>query len=300
MMLVNDGNGIYTDETRKYLPNNGQIGMVTDAAWVVQSMELIIVGEWMPISIFKFSGGIAGLEVIPNSSGWWNTILVDDLDNDGDMDFLVGNQGLNTDMTASPNQPVELFVKDFDGNLNMDPIIGYYKNGKHWVYPGLDELAVQMPTFRGVFPGYYMYANKTFEEILPPQIKENSLQYQVYTLASMLIEKKGKEYLLKELPPKTQVSPIFGFAVDDLNLDGIKDILAVGNFYDNQLSTGKLDASFGTFLKGKGQLEYEYVEPIKSGFAIRGEARDIKTISTSSKNRLILISRNNDSVCLFK
>jgi hypothetical protein len=193
-----------------------------------------------------------------------------------------------------------LFVKDFDGNRSIDPIIGYYKNGKHWVYPGLDELTLQMPSFKRAFPGYYMYANKTFEELLPPQIKENSLQFQVQTFASMLVEKAGTGYLLKELPIKAQVSPIFGFAVADFDHDGIKDILAVGNWYDNQLSTGKLDGSFGAFLKGKGNLEYEYLEPSKSGFAFRGEARDLKVISGADENSFFLISRNNDSLCLFK
>jgi hypothetical protein len=96
------------------------------------------------------------------------------------------------------------------------------------------------------------------------------------------------------------VSPIFGFVVDDFDDDGIKDILALGNFYDNQPSIGKWDASYGICLKGKGKLEYEYIEPLKSGFALNGEARDIQLLNSSDKSKLILISRNNGSVCLYK
>lgn len=299
-LLVNDGKGFFTDETEKYFDDKGRIGMVTDAAWISQTNELIVVGEWMSIGKYTITRGKSTYQGIPNSSGWWNTLLTDDLDNDGDIDFLVGNMGLNLNLSASKEYPVELYVKDFDGNLTIEPIIAYYKNGKHWVFPELDALSKQMPALSQVFPVYRVYANKTFEEIFPEPLINKSTHLQTQILASVIVENTDQGYEMKALPLMSQVSPIFGFAVDDFDNDGIKDILAAGNLYSCQPSIGKLDASFGTYLKGEGSLEFEYIEPIRSGFAIKGEVRDIKLIDGSYKNKLILISRNDSSACLLK
>ncbi len=299
-LLVNDGRGHFKDETEKYLGNNGRIGMVTDAAWISQTSELVVVGEWMSIGIFKFSSEKSEYTEIPNSSGWWNSLLLNDLDNDGDMDFLVGNAGLNTELLASPEHPIDLYVKDFDGNLSLDPIIAYYKNGKKWVYPGLDELTNQMPAISQIFRVYRNFAYKSFDEIFPAEQIEKSIHAQVQILASVVVEKTSDGYKMNELPLMSQAAPIFGFTVDDFNDDGLKDILAIGNLYDNQPSIGKLDASYGIYLKGKGDFKFEYIEPLISGFIVGGEARDIKILTASDKSKLILISRNNSSVCLYK
>ena len=299
-LLVNNKSGGFIDETIRYFENDGRIGMVTDAAWIAQKNELVIVGEWMPIKIYSIkSNKVSSLE-IPNSSGWWNSLHATDLDDDGDIDFLVGNVGLNIDLSASVEHPIDLFVKDFDGNLTLEPILAYYKNGKRWAYPGLDELSIQMPALRQVFPIYHLFANKTFDELFPSTLLKGSIHSQTQILTSVIVENSNQGYQLKELPLLSQVSPIFGFAVNDFDGDGINDILAIGNLYDCQPSIGTLDASYGTFLKGRNNLDFEYIEPIKSGFALQGEARDIKLVTGADEKRLILISRNNNSACLLK
>ena len=274
--------------------------MVSDGIWVDQRSELVLVGEWMPVTIIRFSDHRQNKVEIPNSGGWWNVICGNDLDNDGDMDFLVGNTGRNLELSASSTDPIELYVKDFDGNAVLDPIIAYTKNGRKWVYPGLDELITQMPPIRQVFGNYRIFAQNEFNEIFPKSQLHNCYKASVQTLSSVLIENKEGNYKIHDLPLMSQISPIYGFAVKDFDDDGCKDVLAVGNVYENQPRIGKFDASFGTFLRGKGNLTFEYVEPMKSGFALGGEARDIKIISAHDNSDLMLISRNGMSLCLFK
>jgi len=300
-VLINDGTGKFSDQTSGYLSYNGRIGMVTDAAWLRTSRELVVVGEWMPISIFKYQDDQVFVSSIDNSSGWWNTIEAVDLDGDGDQDFLLGNMGLNTNLSASPEKPIDLYLRDFDGNLAYDPVMAYYRNDKQWVYPGLDMLSKQIVSVKKVYKTYEKYASSTFNEIFPEEQLANSYHLQVQTLASIWLENRGDStFMMHDLPIEAQLSPIYGFSTQDVDLDGNLDVLAVGNFFGNQPDMGRSDASFGVFLKGKGNGELEYMDNKKSGFSLAGEARDIKIVKSSKDESLILVSRNNTDTRVFK
>ncbi len=300
-ILINNGNGTFSDQTSGFLRANGRIGMVTDAAWSADTRELIVVGEWMPVTIYKYYTDSISIQTIPNSSGWWNTIHLDDLDNDGDMDLLVGNIRLNTNLSASPAEPLELYVWDYDLNLTLDPIISYYRQGQKWVYPGLDELAKQIVDAKRVYSTYASYASSTFSEIFPEEQLQASLHRQAQILASVWVENLGQNgFDVHALPMEAQFSPIYGFSTHDFNGDGHQDILTVGNFYGNQPSIGKCDASFGTFLKGVGRGNFEAVKHQESGFAVYGEARDIKILQSKHQQPLVIISRNNAETRLFR
>jgi hypothetical protein len=300
-ILINKGKGTFSDQTSGYLRSNGRIGMVTDAAWSADTRELIVVGEWMPITIYKYYADSISIQIIPNSSGWWNTIHLDDLDEDGDMDFLVGNMGLNTNLSASPAEPLELYVWDYDLNLTLDPIISYYRDGQKWTYPGLDELSQQIRDAKKVERTYESYSSRTFSEIFPEERLQTSLHQQAQILASVWVENRGQEgFEMHALPVEAQISPIYGFLSHDFNGDGYKDILTVGNFYGNQPSIGKCDASFGTLLKGSGQGNFEEVKHRESGFAVYGEARDVKIMNSENQQKLVLVSRNNTETRLFR
>ena len=300
-VLINDGKGNYSDHTSGFLSNNGRIGMVTDALWLPETRELVIVGEWMPITMYRYYQDSVTIKALPNTSGWWNTIHRDDLDNDGDTDFLVGNTGLNTNLSASPSEPLDLYVSDYDANLTFDPIMAYYKHGQQWVYPGLDELASQIVNVKRTYRTYEEYASSAFSEVFPQEQLDKSFHLQVQTLASLWVENLGgNTYQVHQLPTEAQFSPIYGFATHDFDEDGYKDIIAVGNFYGNQPSIGKCDASFGTYLKGNGQGDFEVVSHRKSGLAVYGEARDIKILNSTTQTPFILISRNNADTRLFQ
>lgn len=298
-LLLNIGGGKFEDVSERLFTNGGRIGMVTDAVWIEERRELIIVGEWMPITIFSFLEDTVRKTFIDNSSGWWNTIHADDIDGDGDKDVLVGNNGLNTDLTASIEEPLDLYIKDFDGNLSWDPVMAYYKQGKQWIYPSLDVLSEQILLAKRKYRTYKSYSNSLFSEIFPDEELSKSYHKQVQMLQSVFIEYDNGNYLIHSLPDEAQLSPVFGFIADDFNNDKSKDIIAIGNFYGNQPNMGRSDASFGAFLRNKGENNLQALSPSEVGFSVYGNVRDIKIIPTGNKEKLILVSRNNDSIRLF-
>ena len=299
-ILINNRQGSFSDRTSGFLSDDGRIGLVTDAVWLEDTRELVIVGEWMPITIYYYGPQEAVITEIPHSSGWWNAIHAEDIDGDGDIDLLAGNAGLNTNLSASPSEPLDLYLRDYDGNLSFDPIMAYYRQGTQWVYPGLDLLAKQIVNVKRIYRTYEDYASSTFSEIFPDEQLQISFHAQVQTLSSVWLENMGNgSYEMKDLPAEAQFSSIFGFTTYDIDDDGYMEVLAVGNFYGNQPEMGKSDASYGIYLKGK-KGGFEYIHNLDSRFSVSGEARDIQLLKSHSDSPLILVSRNNAETRLFK
>ncbi len=297
-ILWNHGNG-------KLLPDSMvdavlDLGMVTDAIFLDDSKELFVVGEWMPITIINFKGRDLSIRQIANSSGWWNTIHADDIDGDGDQDLMVGNQGTNSGFKPTPESPLGLYVKDFDGNGSIDPIFTYWKHGKEWIYQDLDELKGQMVSIRKQFRNYHDFATKTADQVITASMRKDMLYRKAEILESVYIENQGKgRFLMKPLPKEAQWSSIFGFETADFDGDDLIDMVTVGNFYSHSPSIGRADASYGNFLKGNGKGDFYPIEPGKSGWAIQGEARDLKLIHQKNGHALLLVSRNNDAPMIF-
>jgi hypothetical protein len=302
-LFKNDGKGGFTDVTAQIAPELNELGMVTDAKLIRIGplLQLVIVGEWMPVTFFTVNATRWQKSAIPDSQGWWNCIQSADLDNDGDEDLLLGNLGLNTDLKASKTQPVELFVRDFDQNLRMDPILTYYKQNKRCIYYSKDELVGQLPSLRRKFLEYRPFAESTFEGIFSEADLKGAEHQIAYTFASMLAINTGEGgFQLSPLPLEAQVSPIFDFAVTDANGDSKKDILAVGNFFENRPAIGRMDASYGCVLLGDDNEHFTAAPPRKTGFIIPGQARHIATLRDPEGRSLIVVARNNNSGLVFK
>jgi len=300
-ILLGDGAGSLFDFTSRIFGQDFKLGMVTDAVWLNRSKELVIVGDWMPITLINLDNEVATIREINDSAGWWNTIEAEDLDGDGDEDLLAGNRGTNSFLKASPEFPVNLYVKDFDRNSSIDPILSYFKDGVEMPFFGMDELSRQLVAVRKVYGTYKNYAKDNFNEVFEKDDLSGAGRWQVQTFESLLLKNQGDgNFQVKALPAQMQFAPIYGFDVHDFDGDGHKDILAVGNFYGNQVSLGKFDASYGHFLKGDGQGNWEVKNPIDSGFQVRGECRDIAQLSNSLGEKIILVSRNNDRLKTFK
>jgi len=302
-LLLGDGNGALYDFTENTFANNVNLGMVTDAEWLEDSKELVVVGEWMPITIIDFDVVPLNEIKIENTSGWWNTIEKADVDGDGDQDLLLGNFGLNTNLKASVDFPVSLYVKDFDENSQIDPVMSYFKDGNEYPYYSLDEMAGQLVKLKKEYRSYQKYAKSKFEDVFPKERLKGSERLQSVTFESVFLENKrfGK-FEIQKLPKDLQMSPIYSFAVDDFNRDGITDFLAGGNFYANQISIGKCDSSYGHFVSLKSDykgLNWKSSSLLESGFAIDGEVRDIKIIKGKGTNKFVLVSINNETVELF-
>lgn len=292
-LLWNDGQGHLLKDTSAYGSTLKQLGMVTDAVWLEDSRELVVVGEWMPITFMSFGENSVEKREIPNTSGWWNTIALADLNADGKQDLLCGNMGLNAELKASEEEPLGLYVKDFDNNLMVDPILTYHRQGKEWVYAGLDAMKKQMPPIRIRYNDYASFASHTFDQVFPEAFIRNSVIKKAQMLQSVYLLNEGsRKYSIHDLPLAAQFSPIYAFQTGDFDQDGLLDILAVGNFDGNVPSLGRYDASYGNFLKGKGKGEFEAVEARHSGFAVYGEARDMQQINRGDQ-KILIISRNN-------
>lgn len=302
-LLENDGQGRFTDVTAAVLPDMGEIGMVTDAVLLagVDEQRLAVVGEWMPVTLFTIRAGKWTKTELPYSEGWWNAIAAADIDADGDEDLLLGNLGLNADLKASREEPVELYVKDFDKNLQTDPILTYYKKGKRYPYATFDELSMQLTILRKRYTDYREFAESTFEEIFPPEMLEGAVHRVAYTFASSIAINRGEEgFELHALPMEAQVSPLYAFDVGDYDGDGHTDLLATGNFYDSRPGLGRYDASYGHFLRGNGEGAFSEVPPSESGFVVLGQGRDLASVRMGDGTSLTLVARNNGPAAIFR
>ncbi len=301
--LLRNVNGTFIDKTPPGLAN---IGMVTDASWSDVDndgdKDLIVVGNWMSIHIFKNENGkIDNNTTISNSQGWWNRIEAADLDNDGDTDFVVGNWGLNTKFKASPDKPMSMFVNDYDNNGKSEFIINWYPPLDHLAYPFAPrmELIAQLPSLRKRILKYEDYAPMTYDSLFSSELRGSSVAYAVNFLESAVLwNEGGNQFTLSALPLEAQVSPVFGIVADDLDGDGLVDIWLGGNFYAAKPQVGRHDASRGVFLKGSSDRNFTHLPPNTSGLYVKGEVRDAVVIKTNGSNR-ILVARNNDIALLF-
>lgn len=298
-MLRNDGGGIWTDVTNEF---TGPIGMVTDAVWSDVNndkfADLIVVGEWMPVTVFINKNGTFGQALtIPNSEGWWNTIKAADIDQDGDTDYLLGNWGTNIKLTASNDKPLTMYVNDFDDNKRPDCIMEWFTQEDTKAYPfaSKNDLTAQLPLLKKQTLSYQEFAKKQVKDLFPAEQLNKAIRKKVTNFSSSMLINKDGNLVLEPLQDEAQMSPIFAFEVGDLDNDGKTDFYAGGNFYRLKPEMGRHDGLQGGYFKGLGKAKFRYVLPQNSGINIKGEVRDASQI-----NNQLIISRNNDSVLIFK
>jgi enediyne biosynthesis protein E4 len=300
-LLLNE-NGSFKDIASPTLAN---VGMVTDAAWADVDLDgdkdLVVVGDWMAIHIFKNDNGMLNDNTIPNSNGWWNRIEAADLDKDGDIDFVLGNWGLNTKFKANSQRPLTMYVNDFDLNGKSEFIINWYAPLDSIAYPfsTKPELTAQLPGLKKQILRYLDYGHKTYDSLFSPEVRSKSLRYEINYLQTAILWNNSGNFELKALPIEAQFSPVYGIVVDDLDNDGKKDIWLGGNFYALKPQAGRHNASKGIFLKGNGNKEFNYVSPQECGIKVDGEVRDAGIIPVKGSKHLI-IARNNAKVLLFE
>lgn len=301
--LLRNENGEWIDIAP---PSLGNTGMVTDAVWADADSDgdkdLVVVGDWLPVKIFpNDKGKLNDPVVIPESNGWWQRIEASDLDKDGDIDFILGNWGLNTKFKASPARPLTMFVNDFDNNGKSEFIINWYPPLDSVAYPFAqkEEIVAQIPILRRTVLTFRDYATKTYDSQFSPAVRKKSISYKVNYLESAVLWNERNSYSLTALPHEAQVSPVFGIIADDLDADGNTDIWLGGNFYSLKPQVGRHDASRGVFLKGGRNRSFTYQQQPHDGLYVTGEVRDAAIIHSVQAKRMI-VARNNAKVLLYQ
>jgi hypothetical protein len=282
--------------------------MITDAAWADidgdKDIDLVIVGEYMPVKIFVNANGkftdVTENAGMAKSNGWWNRIEPSDIDLDGDIDFVVGNHGLNSRFRGSETKPVRMYVNDFDQNGKIEHITEAYNGENSYPFVLRHELVNQIPSLKKKYLKYDNYKDQMVSDIFTAEQMASAIKLEAYELSSGLMINDGKgTFRFQALPVEAQVAPVYGIETGDFDEDGNPDILIGGNLYKTKPQVGRYDASYGLFLKGDGKGGFAAVAPGISGVNIDGEVRDIVTLS-GLDYRIILVSRNSNSVVAYK
>jgi enediyne biosynthesis protein E4 len=305
-LFENDGKGNFKDISTSNAPEFSNIGLIEDIEIVDLNddkiPDIIAVGHWMPISIFINNGKQLKLQTnnkLLNTNGWWNTIKAEDIDNDGDIDFVVGNWGLNTRLKASIKEPLQLYRNDFDDNGSVEQIVTYYAQGKETVFSSKDELTKQLPILNKKFLSYNEFAKANFSDFFNADKIKSAYKKQVYELSSCYFENTGNgTFNMRKLPFLAQTSTIKTLNLSDFNDDGYIDILIAGNDYQISTQLGRLDAFHGILLLNdqKGFFSLN----TNQSFDISGQARDIKKLEVNGIEYFIISINNNIPIFLRK
>ncbi len=277
-ILINDGKGNYSDQTEEIQSALKYPGMVTDAAWADvngdQLEDLVLTGNWMPISIYINEDGKLLNETIKYFSkeyfGLWNTLTLTDVNNDNRLDIVAGNIGSNIQFKLSKENPAELYFADFDNNGSIDPILNLYVKDKSFPYLTRDELLGQLSYLRSKFNSYESYADATIQDIFNDKeligAKKLIANYQETTL---FLATADDGFKIIPLPIQSQFAPVSSILTSDFDHDGNSDILLLGNNDYYKLRIGKFDANYGTLLLGDGTGSFLYQSQKKSGLSIK-------------------------------
>ena len=308
-LLRNDSkNGIcsFINVTKQSGISPATLGMVTSALFTDFDndgwQDLVVVGEFMPIRFFKNNKGIfeevtnqTGLQ---NTSGWWNSIVAGDVDNDGDIDYVAGNLGLNGPYQANGKEPVCIYAKDYDKNGRLDPVMCHYQNGVEYMVHARDDINKQITPMRARFKDYTSYASVTFEDAFTADEIKDAFVVKAETFASAYIENLGNgRFAMHPLPLQAQFAPIYGMVCKDVNGDGNLDVLCVGNSYATEVQTGRYDAQGSVILMGDGKGNFM---ANRKAINATGDNKSLSQLINANGTSLFLVGRNDDSLQVYR
>ncbi|MGY6648570.1 VCBS repeat-containing protein [Wenyingzhuangia sp. IMCC45574] len=302
--VLNNNGGVFTDVTEKIAPDFTNIGMITDAVWSDfdnnGSLDLILVGEWTEVQFYSNTenGFVNVTEAtgLVDNSGWWSSIVADDFDNDGDLDYVVGNLGLNYKYQASVAEPFEVFADDFDNNQRKDIVLSYYNFGKLFPVRGKSCSTQQIPSLKKKFESYTTFAASDVAGVYGKEkLDKAEIHYKAKNFASVYIENLGGgKFRKRKLPNVAQFSMVNRVIAKDVDKDGVKDLVLTGNLFSSEIETPRNDAGMGVFLKGDDKGGFKEVSNTSSGLMIDGDVKDMSSVTIKNKQYLLVI-KNNDS-----
>ncbi|MDX1637347.1 MAG: CRTAC1 family protein [Balneolaceae bacterium] len=306
-ILKNDGNGNFTEVTENVAPGLLDLGMISDAAWGDMDgdgdADLLIAGEWMPLTLFINEEGIlepAEQFGLSGTGGWWNSLRLEDLDGDGDLDFTGGNHGQNSRFHASGKEPVHLWTGDFDSNGTIENVIGIHKNDEVYPMALRHNLIERIPSLEQKYPDYESFAGQSIRQIFTTKQLEDAHHSRAYMLESVIGWNRGDgSFNIEKLPMEAQLSPMYGINTDDINGDGHKEILTGGNLHNVKPEVGRYDASYGAVITARADSSV-FLPPAVSGFQVEGEVRRIMKLQRPGSTPLYVVIRNDDTIKYFE
>ena len=301
-ILSNDGSGDLTDVTSEIAPGLTELGMITDAVWTDldadKDLDLVVVGEWMPVTLFYQEDGKFVKKALPNSSGWWNAVESADFNNDGWADLVLGNHGLNSRFEASAQEPLTMYVKDFDRNGTIEQVICQYEDGKLYPLSLRHDLAMQMPGIKKKYLKYDSYKDQQVTDVFGEASLADAMVLWVEDLATSVMLNQQGTFEPVELPGEAQFSCTYAVEIHDFNADGHLDILLGGNLYNSKPEMGRYDASYGTLLQGNGRGAFDLLPAARSGLKLDKEVRAIELVQ-SPRGEQVIVANNNDKAQTF-
>lgn len=305
-MLLRNNNGKFENITATAAPFLENAGIITDAEWTDfnndKKPDLVLAGEFMPVTFLQNKNGrlekIASTGV-ENKAGWWNCIRAADIDNDGDMDFIAGNLGLNNYYHANEKEPLTLYAADYNSDGAIDPLMTYYLEGKEQFVAGRDQFIEQIRNAQNLFPDYKTYANTKVGQVLYPEKLKQSIVLKANCFANSIIENLGNnKFSIRQLPAWSQTAPVMDVLAEDFNGDGFADLLLVGNSYSTNVIAGRYDAFTGQVLLNDKKGNYSIMPSPQSGFFADGDGRSVVAVKTK-KGKYYVVSQHEGALKIF-
>ena len=293
-LYENQGTSVFIDITQQVVPDFWKIGMVTDAKMVnvdgKPGEELVVVGEWMSPVVYKIKDKrFTRMKTdLSNYSGWWYSIEMDDVDGDGDQDLILGNRGENFYLKGTKEEPIKLWVWDFDGNKTYEKIMTRKVNGRDMPVALKDEITAQVVSLKKKSLLHSEFANKSIQDLFPAaDIKKSIVHEGNYFKSAVAVNNGNGKFEMKALPKEVQFSCVCDIYCTDLNGDKKKDLVLGGNDGGFLPQFSKLDASFGHILMSNGDGTYTRKTNKEMNLSIRGDVKKLVPITINGKRHFI-------------
>jgi hypothetical protein len=304
--LLENRAGTFIDVTEDLAAELAQTGMVSSALWTDYDqdgrMDLMLAGEWMPITIFMQSDKAGkrsfAKKIVESerwkSNGWWNSIAPLTFEEGKKPSYALGNVGQNSRYRASQEKPLELHFADFDMNGSIDPVIFQYFGDTVYPLASRNQLVGQIPKWKTKFLVYREFAQITRDRFFDPAEKEMASILQAHEFRSGILRNFGDSTRFEAFPRQVQFSRTFG--LEELP----EGLLAAGNFYGNETVTGRNDAGRGAILQLQDRAYNSFDFGSKQGLSIPGESRAIARLMGADGHEIILVSRYNQPLLAFR